>query len=68
MSLVRSLARATGLPVKSFDCQGGCHGTFTDWHNDRTPGRAVTVEFGRRAGDAQVDRVARAVLRVGARS
>lgn len=65
MSLVRALSRATGLPVRRFDCRGGCHGTFTDWHNARTAGRAVTVEFGHRASGARVARVARAVLSVG---
>ena len=61
MTLVRDLSRGTGLPVRYFDCSGGCHGTFTDWHNDRTPGRAVTVEFGHRASAGRVDRVAAAV-------
>jgi protein MpaA len=64
MTLVRRLARESGLPVKSFDCHGGCHGTFTDWLNTRTPGRAVTVEFGARAPSAQVARMTRAVLTV----
>jgi murein peptide amidase A len=67
-ALVRALSHDTGLPVKSFDCRGGCHGTFTDWLNDRTAGRAVTVEFGHRASAARLDRVARAVLRVGSRT
>jgi murein peptide amidase A len=64
MTLVRRLARASGLPVKTFDCHGGCHGTFTDWLNTRTPGRAVTVEFGAHARSAQVARMRRAVLTV----
>jgi murein peptide amidase A len=64
MTLVRRLASASGLPVKSFDCHGGCHGTFTDWLNTRTPGRAVTVELGVRASGAQVARLKRAVLTV----
>jgi protein MpaA len=64
MTLVRRLARESGLPVKSFDCHGGCHGTFTDWLNTRTPGRAVTVEFGARVPDGQVARLKRAVLTV----
>jgi predicted deacylase len=66
MALVRALSRRTGLPVRRFDCDGGCHGTFTDWHNARTPGRAVTVEFGRHVSTARVTRVTRAVLRVAA--
>lgn len=59
---VRALARASGLPVKSFTCRGTCHGTFTGWHNRVLPGRAVTVEFGRTASRARLDRVAAAVL------
>ena len=27
MTLVRRLSRLLGLPVRSFDCTGGCHGT-----------------------------------------
>jgi succinylglutamate desuccinylase len=62
--LVRRLSRESGLPVKSFDCNGGCHGTFTDWLNTRTSGRAVTVEFGVRASHAQIGRMRRALLTV----
>lgn len=64
MTLVRRLGRETGLPVRSFDCGGVCHGTLTDWHNTRLPGRAVTVELGRMASDDQVARVARGLLRI----
>lgn len=64
MTLVRRLGRETGLPVRSFDCGGVCHGTLTDWHNARLPGRAVTVELGRSASDDEVARVARGLLRV----
>jgi protein MpaA len=63
MTLVRRLSRESGLPVKSFDCHGGCHGTFTGWLK-RTPGRAVTVEFGARASHARIVRMKRAVLTV----
>jgi len=63
--LVRELAATTGLPVRSFDCGGMCHGTFTDWHNARTTGRAVTVELGRDPTPARIDRVARGLLQVG---
>jgi predicted deacylase len=66
LRLVRDLARESGLPVKVFDCRGGCHGTFTDWHNARTPGRAVTVELGATVPATQVRRVAGALLRVAA--
>jgi len=64
MALVRRLSRETGLPVRRFDCGGGCHGTLTDWHNSRLDGRAVTIELGRPASDPRVHLVSRAVLRV----
>jgi protein MpaA len=64
VSLVRRLARELDLPVRSFDCSGGCHGTLTDWANHRLAGRAVTVELGRFPGAARLDAVAAAVLRV----
>jgi protein MpaA len=59
---VRRLSRGTGVPVRSFDCRGGCHGTLTDWHNARVEGRAVTLELGRTASASRVDRVARTLL------
>jgi hypothetical protein len=62
MTLVRRLSRGTGVPVRSFDCRGGCHGTLTDWHNARVEGRAVTLELGRTASASRVDRVARTLL------
>ena len=65
MTLVRRLARELDLPVRSFDCGGGCHGTLTDWHNARLPGRAVTVELARTASDWRVRHTARGLLRVG---
>jgi hypothetical protein len=65
ISVVRSIARTSGLPVRSFTCGGGCHGTLTQWHNRRLPGMAVTVEFGRRTTATQLSRTARAVLEVG---
>jgi hypothetical protein len=66
MALVHRLARELDLPVKSFDCRGGCHGTLTDWQNARLPGRAVTVELGRVASDWRVRHTARGVLHVAA--
>jgi protein MpaA len=40
------LAHALRLPVKTFSCNGGCHGTMTMWFNRHFRGQAVTVEFG----------------------
>lgn len=42
----RKLSRRLGLPLRNFDCNGGCHGTMTDWFNARFPGVAITVEYG----------------------
>jgi murein peptide amidase A len=64
MKLVHRLSRNSGLPVKSFSCNGGCHGTFTDWLNTRTAGRAVTIEFGVHASHAQIGRMRRTLLTV----
>lgn len=66
MTLVRRLSRLTGLPIRSLDCNGGCHGTMTDWVNTRLSGRAVTVEFGRTASDWRLDRTTSTVVRVAA--
>ena len=66
MSLVRRLSRLTGLPIRSLDCHGGCHGTMTDWVNTRLSGRAVTVEVGRTASDSRLRRATSAVLRTAA--
>jgi len=65
MPTVRALAAGMDLPVRRFVCTGICHGTFTGWVNNRTDGLAVTVEFGRNAGDALVRRAARTVVSVG---
>ncbi len=66
MTLVRRLSRLLDLPVRSFDCTGGCHGTLTDWHNRHLPGRAVTIELTPRVSTAAVTRYARALLEVAA--
>ena len=64
MTLVLRLSRLLDLPVRSFDCAGGCHGTLTDWHNRHLPGRAVTIELGPRVPSAAVTRYADALLRL----
>ena len=64
LTLVRRLSRLLHLPVRSFDCAGGCHGTLTDWHNRHLPGRAVTIELGARASTTEVARDARGLLQV----
>ena len=45
-ALVQRLRRGLHLPVKSFNCDGVCHGTMTEWFNVSFPGVAVTVEYG----------------------
>ena len=62
--LADALADRTGLPRKDFTCSGGCHGTFTGWHNDFTAGSAVTVELGPSATASELDQHAAAVLAV----
>jgi predicted deacylase len=64
MTLVRRLSRLLDLPVRSFDCAGGCHGTLTDWHNRHLPGRAVTIELGTQVSSAAVAHDARGLLRL----
>jgi len=44
---VQRLHRGLHLPVKSFNCDGVCHGTMTEWYNVHFRGVAVTVEYGR---------------------
>jgi murein peptide amidase A len=45
-AFLRRLARGLDLPRKAFTCNGGCHGTMTQWFNFHHDGTAVTVEFG----------------------
>jgi predicted deacylase len=45
-AFVQRLHRGLHLPVKSFNCDGGCHGTMTEWYNAHFRGVAVTVEYG----------------------
>ena len=55
-AFVQRLHRGLRLPVKSFNCDGVCHGTMTEWFNARFPGVAVTVEYGRRLSRRQATR------------
>ena len=60
----RRLAEAFRLPTKQFDCDGGCHGTMTQWFNRRFAGACVTVEYGPRPRWRYVNRFGpRALLR-----
>jgi predicted deacylase len=68
-SFVQRLHRGLHLPVKSFNCDGVCHGTMTEWFNASFPGVAVTVEYGRGVSKRQARRTGPAGLlrAVGAR-
>ena len=44
--LARRLSENMRLPIREFDCGGGCHGTLTQWFNRNHPGACVTIEFG----------------------
>ena len=55
-SFVQRLHRGLGLPVRSFNCSGVCHGTMTEWFNATLPGIAVTVEYGRGLSTRQATR------------
>jgi protein MpaA len=61
-SFVQRLHRGLGLPVKSFNCSGQCHGTMTEWFNANFPGVAVTVEYGRGLSSKQATRTGPAGL------
>ncbi|HTW15763.1 MAG TPA: M14 family zinc carboxypeptidase [Nocardioides sp.] len=61
----RRVAKVLGLPAKTFDCGGVCHGTMTGWYNDRFRGDALTVEYGARPSRRSMRKVApERVLRV----
>lgn len=51
--LALRLAKGLRLPRKVFRCNGGCHGTMTQWFNRHHPGAALTVEYGYRVTDYQ---------------
>lgn len=55
-AFVRRLHRGLHLPVRSFNCDGVCHGTMTEWFNARFPGVAVTVEYGHGVSRGQSSR------------
>jgi predicted deacylase len=54
----RRVARTLGLPTRTLDCGGVCHGTMTGWYNQRLPGFALTVEYGARPSRRLMTRVA----------
>jgi hypothetical protein len=61
----RRVAAHLGLPLKSLNCNYGCHGTMTQWFNARFKGTALTVEYGARPSARHMSVVAPAqVLRL----
>jgi protein MpaA len=44
-AFLRRLSEELRLPLELMDCDGGCHGTMTQWFNSRHHGFAVTVEL-----------------------
>ena len=64
-ALAKDLAAWSGYPTKAFTCTTGCHGTMTQFINARTPGAAVTFEFGTSTSTARLNKVVAAVIRVG---
>ncbi len=65
-AFAKNLASWSGYPLRSFTCNGSCHGTMTQFINASTPGAAVTFEFGSTTSTAQVNRVTDAVVRLAA--
>lgn len=55
-AFVRRLHRGLRLPIKSFNCDGVCHGTMSEWFNVNFKGVAVTVEYGRGVSKRQARR------------
>lgn len=57
-AFARRVADVLGLPRKSFNCGGVCHGTMTGWYSDGFRGNALTVEYGARPKRRLMRRVA----------
>lgn len=45
-AFARRLSRELNLPSHHLTCNGGCHGTMSDWFNFRHAGACSTIEFG----------------------
>ncbi len=45
-AFARRLSKDLHLPNKSFNCDGTCHGTLSQWFDAHHDGACVTVEFG----------------------
>ena len=57
-AFARLVARKLGLPRRTLDCGGVCHGTMTGWFNHAFEGNALTVEYGAHPSRHRMTRVA----------
>lgn len=60
----RQLARWMDLPARAVGCSGPCRGTLTEWATEELDAIALTVELPATVKEAEVDRAARAVMRL----
>ena len=56
-AFARRVARTLGLPTRTLDCGGVCHGTMTGWFNHHFRGTALTVEYGTSPSRSRMTRV-----------
>ncbi|WP_148613718.1 M14 family zinc carboxypeptidase [Nocardioides rubriscoriae] len=56
-AFARRVARTLGLPTRTLDCGGVCHGTMTGWCNHHFRGTALTVEYGAAPSRRRMSRV-----------
>lgn len=61
----RQLARYMGERASQVGCAGACHGTMTQWIDHELRAIAITVELDSAVSNAEADRAATAVLRLG---
>ncbi|WP_134765264.1 M14 family zinc carboxypeptidase [Nocardioides sp. 1609] len=55
-AFARRVAHHLGLPTRTLDCGGVCHGTMTGWFNHHFDGAALTVEYGASPSRARLRR------------
>jgi murein tripeptide amidase MpaA len=60
----RQNAHGTRLPIRTFDCHGGCYGTMTQWFNHAHHGAAITMELPSRPSAAFLRHVTSGTLAV----
>lgn len=60
----RLLARWLDMPARAVGCSGPCRGTLTEWATAELDAVAITVELPATVRESDVDRAARAVMRL----